>query len=51
MRKLAAGLRGYLATAAVWLWIAPYGFNPWDECVLAYGSLRVLGGQAGDCGS
>jgi hypothetical protein len=40
-----AWIGGYLACLALWLSYAPYGFNPWDECVLAYGALRVLAGQ------
>ena len=39
------GLAGYLATLGLWLSYAAYGFNPWDECALAYGGVRVLQGQ------
>jgi hypothetical protein len=35
----------YAATLGLWLSYAGYGFNPWDECVLAYGGVRILEGQ------
>jgi hypothetical protein len=43
--RAAGWLGGYLACLALWLSYARYGFNPWDECVLAHGALRVMDGQ------
>ncbi len=35
----------YGVTLCFWLSYASLGFNPWDECVLANGALRILDGQ------